>query len=159
MSNHVHNRLTVVKGDAKEVLKFISKQQGVLEPDIYFTKLKPSFRTPNGASIEDAMHFMKDEVERVNVTNASPSVGFDTLWVPLKEEQVQALLEKFPEYEILYHFSEEMGNFSDEEYHFVNGKLVKHTEFPNWRLEAEAEVEAEKEAEAQAQMETFPFEI
>jgi hypothetical protein len=135
MSNHVHNRLTVVKGSAEEVLKFISEQQGIREPSIYTTKLKAQVETPQ-------------EAERVNVTNASPSIGFDTLWVPLKQEQIQELLETFPEYEIIYHFSEEMGNFSDQEYHFVNGKQVKHTEFPNWRDELEnSQVEAQEQAE------------
>lgn len=151
MSNHVHNRLTVVKGDAKEVLKFVSEQEGVQDASIYKTKLNPNFDIPKGASIREAMNFIKEETERVNITNASPSVGFDTLWVPLKEEQVQTLLEKFPENEIIYHFSEEMGNFSDQEYHFLNGKPVKHTEFPNWRDEAEAQ--------AQLETETFPFEF
>lgn len=106
MSNYVHNHLTVVKGSAEEVLKFISEQR----PDV----LREQTESKQGV----------------------PSVYFDTRWVPLSLEQVQALLEKFPEYEIIYHFSEEMGNCSSGEFHFVNGKVVKATAFPNWRLEA-----------------------
>jgi hypothetical protein len=120
MANLVHNRLTVIKGNAEDLLKFISEQKGVWEPGIYTTNLKTT-------------SLNKEEIDRVNITNSLPSIKFETKWNPLKEEQVQALLERFPEYEFFYHFSEEVGNYSDEEYHFALGTVIQHTVFPNWR--------------------------
>jgi hypothetical protein len=126
MANRVHQRITVVEGSAEEVLKFLSQQDGVIDPVIYTTRLKPRDTS-------------EEEVKRVQVTNASPSVGFDTKWEPLKESQVNALLTAFPTYELIFHLSEELGNWSDEEYHFVKGEQVKHIVFPNWRMEIEAD--------------------
>jgi hypothetical protein len=135
MANKVHQRLTVVKGSAEEMLDYISKQEGVIEPSIYYTKLTLD-------SVEEQN--IVEAVERVRITNGSPSVGFDTKWKPLRQEQVQALLARFPEFELYYHISEELGNFDDEEFHFVNGEQVKHTVFPNWRMEADAVAAAEE---------------